>query len=67
MTAADVRYRYFNQYRSYADIMLDHHKIEKAIRYAAGPRHFDERIKKIWERVLSERTTYPKNIYNRSY
>jgi len=61
------RCQYFNQYRSYANVILDHHKIEKAIRYAAGPRDFDKRIKKIWGRVLSKRTTYPKNIYNKSY
>lgn len=67
MTAADDRHWYFNRYYSYADRILNHHKIEKAIRHAIGVRDFDKRIKKIWERVLSKQTAYPKNIYNKRY
>jgi hypothetical protein len=51
--ATEDRYRYFNRYRSYSDIMLNHHEIEKAIRFAIGERDFDKKIQRIWQRVLS--------------
>ena len=49
----EERYQYFNKYRSYSDIMLNHHEIEKAVRHAVGERDIDKNIQKIWNRVLN--------------
>ena len=43
---------YFARYMTNADVMLNHHEIEKAIYQVTGEGNPDKEIKKIWDRVL---------------
>ena len=45
-------YAYFDRYRGYIQRVMNLHEIEKAIIKVRGARHFDKRIRAIWQRLL---------------
>ena len=55
MTKTNNLYHYFDRYRRYADIILNHHEIEKAICQVVGERNFDRKIRRIWENVIKNK------------
>lgn len=45
----------FNRHRKYADVILNHHEIDKAVQLVVGERSFDKKIRDIWWRVIREK------------